>query len=174
MLKAVYPGSFDPVTNGHLDIVARASKCFDQVCVVVFTNIEKNPFFTVEERVEMMRSVCRDYPNVVVQSASGLLVEYCKAMGIRVIVKGLRAVSDFDYEFKMALMNKKLSPDLETVFMITALKYLYLSSSLVKEVASYGGCIKGLVPPLVEERVLQRINDLKIAQSTKSGEKDEV
>ncbi len=170
MLKAVYPGSFDPVTNGHLDIIARASKCFDKLYVVVFTNIEKDPFFTVEERVEMMREACRDYPNVEVQSSSGLLVKYCQSMGIGVIVKGLRAVSDFDYEFKMALMNKKLSPDLETVFMITALKYLYLSSSLVKEVASYGGCVRGLVPPLVEERMRQRISEQKTAPSGEKGE----
>ncbi len=161
MLEAVYPGSFDPVTNGHLDIVARASKCFDRIYVVVFSNAEKTPFFTPEERVEMMTQACHGMPNVVVDKASGLLAEYCKRKDIRVIVKGLRAVSDFDYEFKMALMNKKLLPDLETVFMISALKYLYLSSSLVKEVCFHGGCVKGLVPPHVETRMRQRIESAK-------------
>ncbi len=171
MLEAVYPGSFDPVTNGHLDIITRASKCFDRVYVVVFSNAEKKPVFSPEERVEMMTQACKGLSNVVVEQASGLLVEYCKRKDIRVIVKGLRAVSDFDYEFKMALMNKKMLPDLETVFMISALKYLYLSSSLVKEVFSYGGCVKGLVPPHVETRMRRRIES---CESVSNGKQNEV
>ncbi len=157
MLKAIYPGSFDPITCGHYDIIERSSKCFDVLYVVVFTNVEKDPLFTVEERVDMIKDVCQAMPNVRVAAASGLLVDYAKEKGVRVLVKGLRAVSDFDYEFKMALMNKKLSPDIETVFMVTSLEHLYLSSSLVKEVACYGGCIKGLVPLRVEGKVLDRL-----------------
>lgn len=156
-MKAVYPGSFDPLTNGHLDIIKRAVKCFDLVYVVVFANPAKNTMFTVEERLEILRDSCKDIPNVVVAASSGLLVEYARSVGAGVIIKGLRAVSDFDYEFKMALMNKKLCPDVETMFMMTSLKYLYLSSSLVKEVASYGGCIKDLVPPTVESKVFEKL-----------------
>jgi len=158
-LKAVYPGSFDPLTNGHLDIIRRAAKIFDRLFVVVFDNPSKTCLFSVEERVAMIRESVADIPNVTVDSSTGLLVDYAKKCGACAIVKGLRAVSDFDYEFKMALMNKKLAPELETLFMMTSLKYLYLSSSLVKEVASYGGCIKDLVPPAVEERLFQKIGN---------------
>jgi len=133
LLIAVCPGSFDPVTCGHLDIITRASRCFDHLYVAVFENKEKPPLLSMDER----------------------LVDFCRKHGAKVIVKGLRAVSDFDYEFKMALMNKKLAPEVETVFMMTSLKYLYLSSSLVKEVLSYGGCIKGLVPSHVEKRLIE-------------------
>ena len=157
MLKAIYPGSFDPITCGHYDIIARSARCFDLVYVVVFTNVEKNPAFTVEERIGMIKDACQAMPNVRVTSASGLLVNYAKEKGVKVIVKGLRAVSDFDYELKMALMNKKLSQDIETVFMVTSLEHLYLSSSLVKEVAYHGGCIKGLVPLPVERRIVERL-----------------
>ena len=161
MLKAVYPGSFDPITYGHLDIITRAASCYDQLHVAVFSNSEKDPMFSVKERVKMLELTCGHLPNVVVTSSSGLLVDYATKHGIRVIVKGLRAVSDFDYEFKMALMNKQLSPDTETVFMITALQYLYLSSSLVKEVASYGGRITDLVPPTIEKMVWERLKTTK-------------
>ncbi|QUL98355.1 MAG: pantetheine-phosphate adenylyltransferase [Candidatus Fermentithermobacillus carboniphilus] len=164
MLSAVYPGSFDPITFGHLDIIVRASKCFDKLYVVVFENKGKTPLFSVSERVAMIQEECSGLPNVEVLSSSGLLVDFAKKHGVKVIVKGLRAVSDFDYEFKMALMNKKLAPDIETVFMMTSLKYLYLSSSLVKEVASYGGCIKDLVPPGVEKRVFERMNVQRMSQ----------
>lgn len=157
MLKAVYPGSFDPLTYGHLDIIIRASRCFDHLYVVVFENNEKSPMFTSVERCRMVEEACRDLPNVEVAKSSGLLVEYARARGAGVVVKGLRAVSDFDFEFKMALMNKKLAPDIETMFMMTALEHLYLSSSLVKEVASYGGSIKDLVPPGIEEMVRERL-----------------
>lgn len=157
MLKAVYPGSFDPLTNGHLDIITRASKCFDRLYIVVFENTEKDPMFTADERVSMMQEACRALSNVEVDRSSGLLVSYAHARGATVIVKGLRAVSDFDYEFKMALMNKNLAPDVETMFMMTSLTHMYLSSSLVKEVAAYGAPIGDLVPPGIEKMVRDRL-----------------
>ena len=159
MRSAVYPGSFDPITNGHLDIIKRSACCFDKLYVAVFENPSKAPLFSVEERVEMISEECRGIPNVEVTFSRGLLVNFARENKIKVLVKGLRAVSDFDYEFKMALMNKKLAPDIETVFMMTSLKYLYLSSSLVKEVAVYGGCIRDLVPPNVEARVLKKLSE---------------
>lgn len=157
MANAVYPGSFDPVTNGHLDIIQRASKCFDRLYVVVFENMSKTPMFTAAERVEMLQEACGEFSNVEITASSGLLVEFARKCQATIIVKGLRAVSDFDYEFKMALMNKKLAPDIETLFMMTSLKYMFLSSSLVKEVVAYGGCISGLVPPAVEAKLVERI-----------------
>ncbi|MGE5578809.1 MAG: pantetheine-phosphate adenylyltransferase [Bacillota bacterium] len=165
MLTAVYPGSFDPLTNGHLDIIVRASRCFDRVFVVVFENSEKSALFTSAERKAMIEDVCSDLPNVEVDTSSGLLVEYAKAKGAGVIVKGLRAVSDFDYEFKMAIMNKKMRPEIETMFMMTSQEHLYLSSSLVKEVSSYGGSIKDLVPPQIEKIVSERIGGRKASKS---------
>lgn len=154
-MKAVYPGSFDPVTAGHLDIIERAAKVFDQLVVTVFPNPGKAPLFAVGERVAMLREVTSHLPNVEVDSSEGLLVPYVRRVGARVIVKGLRAMSDFDYEFRMALMNKKLDPEVETVFILTSSQYAYLSSSLIKEVASLGGCVTGLVPPVVERRLRQ-------------------
>lgn len=162
MLAAVYPGSFDPITNGHLDIIKRSSRCFDKLYVAVFKNPSKEPLFSVEERVDMIRTECKDIPNVEVTSSSGLLVDFAKKNGIQVLVKGLRAVSDFDYEFKMALMNKKLDPEIETIFMMTSLQFLYLSSSLVKEVAEYGGCIRDLVPPRVEQKLLRKLKEKRL------------
>jgi len=156
LLIAAYPGSFDPLTNGHMDIIKRSSRCFDKLYVAVFENPSKQPLFTMEERVEMIREECKDLPNVEVISSQGLLVNFARRHGIKVLVKGLRAVSDFDYEFKMALMNKKLAPEIETLFMMTSSEYLYLSSSLVKEVAAYGGCVKDLVPPSVERKLLSK------------------
>lgn len=156
LLIAAYPGSFDPITYGHMDIIKRSARCFDKLYVAVFENPAKQPLFTVEERVAMIMEECKDLPNVEVTSSQGLLVNFAREKGIRVLIKGLRAVSDFDYEFKMALMNKKLAPEIETMFMMTSSEYLYLSSSLVKEVASYGGCIKDLVPPSVERRLLKK------------------
>ena len=129
MLIAAYPGSFDPLTNGHMDIIKRSSRCFDKLYVAVFENPSKQPLFTMEERVEMIREECKDLPNVEVISSQGLLVNFARRHGIKVLVKGLRAVSDFDYEFKMALMNKKLAPEIETLFMMTSSEYLYLSSA---------------------------------------------
>lgn len=169
MLKAVYPGSFDPLTCGHLDIIVRASRCFERLYVVVFENNEKSPMFTGEERCSMIEEACRDLPNVSVDRSTGLLVNYVRSCGAQAIVKGLRAVSDFDYEFKMALMNKKLAPDIETMFMMTSLTFMYLSSSLVKEVASYGGCIRDLVPPAIEKKVFDRMNREKRVVKAEQG-----
>ncbi len=157
MLSAVYPGSFDPITNGHLDVIKRSASCFDKLYVAVFENRSKTPLFSVNERIEMISEECKNISNVEVTSSCGLLVNFARDKGIRVLIKGLRAVSDFDYEFKMALMNKKLAPDIETVFMMTSLEYMYLSSSLVKEVAAYGGCVRDLVPPSVESKLLKKL-----------------
>jgi pantetheine-phosphate adenylyltransferase len=155
---AVCPGSFDPVTNGHLDIITRASKRFDKVIVAVLKNSSKNSLFTIEERMEMLKYHCKDIENVEVDSFSGLLIDYMKIKNSQIIIKGLRAVSDFEYEMQMALMNRKLDQDIETIFMMTNSKYSYLSSSIIKEVAKHGGCIKGLVPDLVEEELIKRFN----------------
>lgn len=157
MITVIYPGSFDPVTNGHLDIIKRSAKIFDQVIVAVLKNPNKNPLFTMEERVEMLKQSTKEISNVKVDSFSGLLVDYAKHKNADAIVKGLRAVSDFETEFQMALMNKKLNNEIETFFMTTSSKYSYLSSSLVKEVAKFEGCVKGLVPENVETRLLDKL-----------------
>jgi pantetheine-phosphate adenylyltransferase len=154
--RAVCPGSFDPVTNGHLDIVARASKLFDEVVVAVLINKKKQSLFTVEERIELLQEVTAAYPNVVVGSFHGLLVDFCQERQIQAIVKGLRAVSDFDYELQMAQMNYQLS-GVDTVFVSTNPLYSYLSSSLVKEVATYGGDVSNLLPGVVYDRLLERV-----------------
>ena len=156
MRKAVCPGSFDPVTNGHLDIVERASKLFDEVTVGVLVNRTKSGLFTVDERIEMLRQETAPFGNVVVDSFSGLLVDFCRDRGIRAIVKGLRAVSDFDYELQMAQMNHRLT-QVETLFVSTNPLYSYLSSSLVKEVAGHGGDVTGLVPDSVLVRLSERL-----------------
>jgi len=153
----VYPGSFDPITNGHLDIIKRASKTFDEVIVGVLVNPDKKGLFEIDERVELIKRATKDIPNVKVESFSGLLVNFMEERNIKVIIKGLRAVSDFEYEFKMALMNKRLNPDMETIFMMTAAEYSFLSSSSVKQVAMFGGCIQGLVPDEIIQDVLERI-----------------
>ncbi|MGE5632918.1 MAG: pantetheine-phosphate adenylyltransferase [Caulobacteraceae bacterium] len=158
MKIAVCPGSFDPATNGHLDIIERSAKLFDKVIVAVLNNPNKQPIFSVEERVELLKKTCMLFENVEVDSFSGLLMDYVKKKDANVIVKGLRAVSDFEYEFQMALMNKKLNPEVETVFMMTSNKYSYLSSSLVKEVVKLGGCIKGLVPDVIEKELHKRFS----------------
>ena len=154
MRKAVCPGSFDPVTNGHLDIISRASDLFDEVTVAVLINKSKQGMFSVDERLEMLRIVAAGYPNVKIDAFEGLLVDFCKANGITAIVKGLRAISDFDYELQMAQMNRSLA-GVETVFVPTSPEYSFLASSLVKEVATYGGDVSGLVP----EDVLRRLRD---------------
>jgi pantetheine-phosphate adenylyltransferase len=155
---AVCPGSFDPVTNGHLDIITRATKAFDKVIVVVSRNSSKNSLFTVEERMDMLKVSCAGLENVEIDSFSGLLIDYMTLKNAQIIIKGLRAVSDFEYEMQMALMNRKLNQNVETVFMMTNNKYSYLSSSIVKEVVKNGGCIKGLVSDLVEEELIKRFN----------------
>lgn len=156
MKIAICPGSFDPATNGHIDIIERSAKLFGKVIVAVLNNPSKQPLFTVEERVEMLRKTCGSIENVEIDSFSGLLTDYARKKNANVIVKGLRAVSDFEYELQMALMNKKLYNEVETVFMMTSSKYSYLSSSLVKEVARFGGCIRGLVPEIIEEELYKR------------------
>lgn len=155
MSRAVYPGSFDPVTNGHLDVINRAAAVFDELIVAVVRNPNKDPLFTLEEREEMIGQCVKHLPNVTVSRFSGLLVSYAQEQEATVIIKGLRAISDFEYEFQMALMNRKQNPRVETLFMMTSSRYSYLSSSLVKEVLRLGGCIQDLVPPQVEERMRQ-------------------
>ncbi len=154
---AIYPGSFDPVTNGHLDLIERGAKIFDRLVVSVLRNFEKEPLFTVEERVKMLREVTLPWPNVEVDVFSGLLVEYARLRQANVILRGIRAVSDYEYELQMALMNRKLNPEVETVFMMPSVKYSYLSSRLVREIAQLGGSITDLVPPVVEERLRAKI-----------------
>ena len=154
---AVYPGSFDPITNGHLDIIKRASRIFDKVYVSILVNSSKNSAFSLEERLEMIKQVTAEYDNVVVDSFSGLLVNYLKEKNASVIVRGLRAVSYFEYEFQMALMNHKLEKNIETLFMMTSGKYSYLSSSIVKEIAQYGGNLKDLVPDILIEKITEKL-----------------
>ncbi|SUY47287.1 phosphopantetheine adenylyltransferase [Clostridium putrefaciens] len=156
MRRVVYPGSFDPITNGHLDIIKRSSEVFDEVTVGVLVNVDKKGLFDIEERVELIRKVVKPYKNVKVDSFDGLLIDFMKAKDIKVIVKGLRAFSDFEYEFQMALMNNKLDSSIETVFMMTNAKYSYLSSSSVRQVAKFGGCIKGLVPDEIISMILEK------------------
>jgi pantetheine-phosphate adenylyltransferase len=157
MIRAVYPGTFDPVTNGHLDVIERAAKIFDELIVAVTTNPSKTPWFTLEERVEMLKECCSHLPNVTVEAFDGLLVNFVRQKGAKVIIKGLRAVTDFDYEFQMAAINRKLAPEIETLFLMTSLPYAYLSSSAVKEVASLNGCLKDLVPDNVAERLCKKV-----------------
>lgn len=156
---AVYPGSFDPITNGHLDIIERAASVFDEVIVTVSTNSEKRPMFTLEERKEMLAEVCAHLKNVKVDSFTGLLVQYAQKTGAGVIVKGLRAVSDFQYEFEMAMMNRKLAPNVETVFLMTGAENAYLSSSIVKEISALGGAVSEMVPESVAYRMRQRLKE---------------
>lgn len=146
MRIAVYPGSFDPITNGHLDIIERAAKLYDKVIVGVLNNSSKNPVFSVDERLDMIRRVTSHIPNVAADAFSGLLVDFAASNGATVFVKGLRTVADFEYEMQMALLNKTLNPEYETMFMMTNTQYSYISSSLIKEVAKYSGSLEGLVP----------------------------
>lgn len=156
MIKAVYPGSFDPITYGHIDIAKRASKLFDELYIVVMENKRKNYTFTVEERLEMVKECLKDVPNIRVESFSGLLVEYTTKKEINVVIRGLRAVTDFEYELQMALANKEICNGVETVFLMTDKSYSFLSSSLVKEVASFGGQISQWVPENVEKKLLEK------------------
>ena len=156
MKLAVYPGSFDPLTNGHIDIIERGTRLFDKIIVAILVNVEKAPLFTMQERVEIVRDVFKGRPNVEVDTFEGLLVDYVAKRSADVIVRGLRAVSDFEAEFQMALMNRRLSPHVETVFMMPAEKYTYISSRLIKEVFSLGGQVRGLVPEIVESHLKQK------------------
>jgi pantetheine-phosphate adenylyltransferase len=153
---AVFPGSFDPITNGHLDIIGRSLSVFDQVTIAILVNPEKHPLFTVEERVAIIREAFQGEQRVQVDTFSGLLVDYAERVGASVIVRGLRAISDFEFEFQMALMNRRLNPRIETVFMMPAESYSYLSSRLVKEVFQLGGRVRELVPAVVERRLREK------------------
>jgi pantetheine-phosphate adenylyltransferase len=155
---AIYPGSFDPVTNGHLDLIERGEKMFDLLIVAVLRNAEKQPLFSVAERVEMLREVTKQWTSVEIDVFDGLLVDYARKRGAGVILRGIRAVSDYEYELQMALMNRKLEPRLETVFMLPGLTYSYLSSKLVREIAQLGASLKGLVPEAVEQRMRAKIS----------------
>ena len=157
MRKAVYPGSFDPVTYGHLDVIRRSSSLVDELIVGVLNNNTKTPLFSVEERVKILLEVTKDLPNVQIESFSGLSVEFANQSGAQFIVRGLRAITDFDYELQMAQTNRVLNPDIDTIFLTTSLEYAYLSSSTVKEVASYGGDISKLVPGAVVDRIYNKI-----------------
>ena len=154
---AVYPGSFDPLTNGHVDIISRGARMFDRIIVAILVNAEKSPLFTMDERVEITRSVFKTHSNVEVDTFDGLLVDYVERRDAQVIVRGLRAVSDFEFEFQMALMNRRLNDKIETVFMMPAEQYTYISSRLIKEVFALGGRVHGLVPELVEARLREKV-----------------
>ncbi|HUL15400.1 MAG TPA: pantetheine-phosphate adenylyltransferase [Terriglobales bacterium] len=154
---AIYPGSFDPVTNGHLDLIERGEKMFDLLIVAVLQNADKQPLFSVTERVEMLREVTSQWSGVEVDVFDGLLVDYARKRGAGVILRGIRAVSDYEYELQMALMNRKLEPRLETVFMLPGVTYSYLSSKLVREIARLGAPLKGLVPDVVEQRLRAKV-----------------
>lgn len=160
MKTAVYPGSFDPITLGHLDVIRRGAKVFDRIVVGVLVNVDKKGLFDIEERVELIKRATKDIPNVEVVSFKGLLIDFVKQYDSNVILKGLRALSDFEYEFQMALMNNKLDNEVETLFMMTSAEYSYLSSSAVKQVAKFGGSLEGLVPAEVIPDVIDRIRKL--------------
>ena len=155
---AIYPGSFDPVTNGHLDLIERGEKMFDRLIVAVLKNTEKEPMFSVPERVEMLREVTKHWESVEIDVFQGLLVDYARKRGAAVILRGIRAISDYEYELQMALMNRKLEPRLETVFMMPGETYSYLSAKLVREIAHFGGPLTGLVPLSVEHRLRAKVS----------------
>lgn len=159
-IKAVCPGSFDPVTYGHLDIIQRAAHVFDTVTVAVLSNASKQPLFTVEQRMELLKEVCKDIPNVNIDSFNGLLIDYMRKNKATTIIRGLRAISDFEYELQVASINRKLDDSIETFFMMTNNKYSYLSSSIVKEVAKYHSSVVDLVPPQVEEALIKKFGQV--------------
>jgi pantetheine-phosphate adenylyltransferase len=157
-VKAIYPGTFDPLTNGHLDLIARGSKIVDQLVVAILRNSEKGtPLFTVPEREEMIFEATREFGNVSVTTFNGLLVDFARQQGAKAVLRGIRAISDYEYEFQMAMMNRKLDPELETLFMMPAEKYTYVSSRLIKGVFQLGGDVTALVPPLVVERLKAKV-----------------
>ena len=164
MIRAIYPGSFDPVTLGHLDIIKRSAEKVDELIIGVLNNNTKSPMFTVEERVEMLNELVKDYPNVKVEAFTGLSVEFVKKKQANVIIRGLRAISDFDYELQMAQTNRKLYPEADTMFLTTSLEYAYLSSTTVKEVAYFNGDITGFVPATIIDRVYNRVWENKNKQ----------
>ena len=156
-VRAIYPGTFDPLTNGHLDLIARGAKIFDELVVAILRNSEKSPLFTLEERTQMIADSTRQYRNVTVASFEGLLVDFARQQQASAVLRGIRAISDYEYEFQMAMMNRKLDPELETLFMMPAEKYTYVSSRLIKGVFQLGGDVTALVPPLVVERLKAKV-----------------
>jgi len=158
---AVYPGSFDPITNGHLDLIQRALRVFDHIVVAVATNAFKQSLFTIEERMEMIRESLKDYPQITIDSFDGLLVNYAMRQKARAVLRGLRAVTDFEYEFQLAMMNRRLEPEVETVFLMTGLRWVFLSSSILKEAAVHGGNIEGLVPEIVLQKLREKFGQLR-------------
>jgi pantetheine-phosphate adenylyltransferase len=161
IVRAIYPGTFDPLTNGHLDLIARGAKIVDELVVAILRNSEKGlPLFTVPEREEMIREAIQDYSNVSVTTFDGLLVDFARRQGAKAVLRGIRAISDYEYEFQMAMMNRKLDPELETLFMMPAEKYTYVSSRLIKGVFELGGDVSALVPPLVVERLKAKVPGL--------------
>jgi pantetheine-phosphate adenylyltransferase len=166
---AVYPGSFDPLTNGHVDIITRGARLFDRIVVAILVNAEKSPLFSMDERVAIARTVFKDQPNVEIDTFDGLLVDYVARRGAQVIVRGLRAVSDFEFEFQMALMNQRLNGRIDTIFMMPAEQYTYISSRMIKEVFSLGGRVHGLVPDTVEDRLREKFAGRRSAEETPSG-----
>jgi len=159
---AVYPGSFDPITNGHVDIIKRGLRMFDELIILIAYNRNKNTLFSVDERSEMIREVIKDCKNVRVDCSDGLLVEFVKDSGANVILRGLRALSDFEYEFQLALINRRLNREIETVFLMTGYKWFYTSSTIIKEAASIGGSVKGLVPEIVNLKLMEKFNNKKV------------
>jgi pantetheine-phosphate adenylyltransferase len=157
-VRAIYPGSFDPPTNGHLDLIERGSKIFEELIVAILRNSEKDPLFTLPERLAMLQEMVKDFPNVRVDSFDGLLVDYAMKQNAKAVLRGIRAISDYEYELQMALMNRKLQPQLETVFMASGETYSYLSSRLVKEIFKLGGSVRGLVPDLVEKKMREKLH----------------
>lgn len=156
MRIAVYPGSFDPVTNGHIDVIERASRIFDKVIIAVGDNPEKKPLFTTQERVEMIKDATKSLKNIEVEGFKGLLIDYIRKKGSKIIVRGLRAVSDFEFEFQRALLNRKINGDVETIFIMTKEDYVYLNSSIIKEMAMFHGSVKKLVPAIVEKKLREK------------------
>jgi pantetheine-phosphate adenylyltransferase len=158
---AVYPGSFDPITNGHLDLIQRALRIFDHIIVAVATNAFKQSLFTIEERMEMIRESLKDHPQITIDSFEGLLVNYAMRQKARAVLRGLRAVTDFEYEFQLAMMNRRLEPEVETVFLMTGLRWVFLSSSILKEAAVHGGNVEGMVPEIVVKKLREKFGQLR-------------